>query len=102
MGQAEGASGGGGVVVERRPDALWRRCGDVVLVVTPPAVEVQRLAGSAAALWVVLDRPATLDEVRVRVDDLLVVADGVDRAGIEAAVAMLETEGLVRVTGGLP
>jgi hypothetical protein len=53
----------------RAASALWRDAGDCVLTLLPePQSAVVQLAGGSAALWRLLDRPRTLDELVAAVD----------------------------------
>ena len=42
----------------------WRRVGDEVLLVRPGRRDIDSLRGAAAAVWLLLERPSTLQELR--------------------------------------
>jgi hypothetical protein len=51
------------VPVGRARRVLWRRAGSEILAALPDESEIRRLGGSAAAIWVLLDAPRTVDEL---------------------------------------
>ncbi len=79
----------------RADDVLWRIGADRVLarVVGSDAVD---LIGAAALVWVALDEPGTISEIRDRLADedlnLEVPAD----LAVEAAVEMMQSSDLIR------
>lgn len=79
----------------RRPAVLWRRSLDAVLVLPPGADEPLTLAGTGAALWDLLEEPASTDELVVALAD----GYGVELATVEVdlvpALAKLETLGAI-------
>lgn len=56
----------------RRSEVLWRRSADRVLILTPTNDELLLLEGIGAAVWLLLERPATLDELA----EILIASDG--------------------------
>lgn len=47
----------------RRPEALWRRSLDSVLVLRPGDDEVTRIGGSGLVVWLALDEARSTDEL---------------------------------------
>jgi hypothetical protein len=76
----------------RRPDALWRRSLDAVLVLPAGSDEPITLAGTGPALWELLAEPCTVAQLAA----VLSEAYGAEAATVEADVAPVVGE-LVRL-----
>ena len=99
-------------VTERFPDhwvarsaaVLWRRIGDVVVLLVRGEDELRRLEGVAAATWLVTEGPMRFDDLAVgacraagRADE-----DPAVLANLHGALDALEAAGLVAVSAERP
>lgn len=53
----------------RRPEALWRRSLDSVLVLLPGEAEIIRIAGGGVVVWLALEEARSIDELVADVAD---------------------------------
>lgn len=77
------------------PDVLSRRVGDDVVLVHLRTNRIYSLNPTAARLWELGARGASLDEAFARLKEEFEVSDETLREETEALIAMLEREGLV-------
>lgn len=86
--------------VQRRPDVLDRRCGDIVVILRRGTDEVRRLGGAAAAVWTVIGDGMSvadlIDGARAAVGTG--IADEHVAANVTEALVALERAGLITVT----
>lgn len=59
----------------------WRRVGTEVLIARPGRQDVDSLQGAAAMVWLLLDRPSTMEEMLASA-----AVTGIDRSGLEDRV----------------
>jgi hypothetical protein len=69
----------------RRPDVLWRRSLDAVMVLAPGADDVSTFAGTGVAVWELLDTWRSIDALT----EILSAEYGADPAVVRADVAEL-------------
>ena len=79
----------------RGPAVLWRRSLDAVLVLPPAADEPLTLAGTGAALWDLLEAPASTDELVVALADRYGVEPATVEVDLVPALAELEMLGVI-------
>lgn len=70
----------------RRPEALWRRSLDSVLVLLPGDEEITRIAGGGVVVWLALDDVRSIDELVADVADAFGSVPDALRGEIEATV----------------
>ena len=71
----------------RRADVLWRRAVDAVVLLPVGADDPVLLPGTGAAVWELLEQPATLDELLAALRE--VYGTDADAASVEADVVAL-------------
>lgn len=72
----------------RRPDVLWRRSLDAVMILPPASDEVLTIAGTGVAVWELLDTWRTVETLT----ELLATAYGADPGVVAGDVVPLIAE----------
>jgi hypothetical protein len=79
-------------IVGRRRGALWRDCGDRVIVLLPAASDPLMLNGLARLLWLATEAPADPDELAA---DVVAVLPESDREAVADALGRLLDRGVL-------
>ena len=79
----------------RCPAALWRRSYDRVLVLPPGHDDILVLEGTGAAIWFLLEDPATLTELVEPLSELLDVTGHAVADQVQDFLVQLEAAGAV-------
>jgi hypothetical protein len=84
-------------VLARRPDALWRRCLDGVLVFPEGAAEPQLLTSPGDAIWDLLDQPIAFGDLLGHLQRRFTGSDEEIAADTDGFLRAAEAAGVVEV-----
>lgn len=84
----------------RRADVLWRATLDGVLIRSPGATEVTKLAGTGRSLWAALEEPASFDDVCRRLAESHDATAEVIAADLEPVIDDLVARGVLERVDG--
>jgi hypothetical protein len=74
----------------------WRRVGDDIMLAPPGRDEFDRLSGTAAVVWSILETPCSLEDLVSTLAELYSVPAQEIATDVEALVADLQERGAIR------